>query len=257
MIMKRIQLYACLLTVFAAATSCRTDVIGGSINETNHFDMTTYEWLLQEETTTVVAQLFEKAGYKDIINSDVTVISPSKYSVNRYLRRKNYGVRNGVEGSVPFTLEDMDSKELAMMGMYIFPGKWGRDDIPAEGVYLTSVDGSQEIYLSLDETNTDPGSAYDGGNAAGAGFQYSNFLLTTPKIVHVLFKRGEKWELNYLDRANLTFDNDECDQAYRMMISDVHTNTGVVHILYSGDTSYNEHFYYHSLFFYGKHTDDK
>ena len=160
--MKKMLLYFSLL---CACVSCRTDVIGGSVNETNRVDMTTYEWLLQEETSAVVGQLFEKAGLKDVIESDVTVISPSKYSVNRYLRRRNY---------------------------------------------VTSVDGSQEIYLTLDETNTDPGSAYDGGNAAGAGFQYSNFLLTTPKIIHVLFKRGENWELNYLDRANLTFDNELC-----------------------------------------------
>ena len=79
-----------------------------------------------------------------MIESDVTVISPSKYSVNRYLRRRNYGVRNGVEGAVPFALEDMDE------------------------------------------------------------------ALTTPKIIHVLFKRGENWELNYLDRANLMFDNELC-----------------------------------------------
>lgn len=238
-------------------SSCRTDVIGGTINETNKFDMTTYEYLLQDENTTVVAQLFEKAGLKDAINGDVTVISPSKYSVNRYIRRKNYGFRNGVEGAVEFKLEDMTAADLSQMGMYIYPGKWGREDIPEEGVYLTSIDGKQEIRLTLDETNTDPGSAYDGGNVAGAGFQYSNFLLTTPKLIHVLFKRGTNWELTYLERATLTPDNDECDQSYRMMVSDIHTNTGVIHIVYCGDSSYNEHFYYHSLFFFGKHADDK
>ena len=89
--MKKMLLYFSLL---CACVSCRTDVIGGSVNETNRVDMTTYEWLLQEETTAVVGQLFEKAGLKDVIESDVTVISPSKYSVNRYLRRRNYGVRD-------------------------------------------------------------------------------------------------------------------------------------------------------------------
>ncbi len=255
--MKKFLSYITVPGLLLLAVSCRTDVIGGSINETNEFDMTTYEWLLENETTTVVAQLFEKAGLKDAINGEVTLISPSKYSVNRYVRRRNYGFRNGEEGAKEFKIEDLTEKELAQMAMYIYPGKWGRNDIPAEGVYLTSVDGSQEILLTLDETNTDPGSAYDGGNAAGAGFQYSNFLLTTPKLIHVLFKRGANWELTYLERATLTPDNDECDQSYRMMVSDVHTNTGVVHILYCGDSSYNEHFYYHSLFFYGKHTDDK
>ena len=256
--MKRILEYLIVIVILLPVlSSCSTDVIGGSINETNKFDMTTYEWLLQNETTTVVAQLFDKAGLKDAINGDVTVISPSIYSVNRYVRRKNYGFRNGVEGAAEFKLEDMTAADLAQMGMYIYPGKWGREDIPEKGVYLTSIDGSQEILLTLDETNTDPGSAYDGGNAAGAGFQYSNFLLTTPKLIHVLFKRGANWELTYLERATLTPDNDECDQSYRMMISDVHTNNGVIHIVYSGDSSYNEHFYYHSLFFFGKHADDK
>ena len=261
MIMRRNILNILLVNITSVVcisflNSCTTDVIGGSINEFNKFDVTTYEWLLQEETTNIVAQLFDKADLVDAINGDVTIISPSKYSVNRYVRRRNYGVRNGVEGAVPFALEDIEAEELKKMSMYIFPGKWGRDNIPEEGVYLTSIDGKQEIYLTLDETNTDPTAAWDGGNAAGAGYQYSNFLLTTPKIIHVLFKRGDTWELNYLDRANLGFDADACDQSYRMMISDIHTRNGVIHILYSGDTSYQEHFYYHSLFFHGKHTED-
>ena len=255
--MKKLLIYSAFIVGTAMMSiSCGDDVIGGTVNETNRVNMTTYDWLLANGTTTEVAKLFDRAGLKDAVNGDVTVISPSIYSINRYVRRRNYGVRNGVEGAVPFTLENMTAEELSQMAMYIYPGTWGREDIPSDGVYLTSVDGSQEIRLSRDKTNTDPGSAWDGGNAAGVGYQYSNFLLSTPLIVHVLFKRGENWELSYLERANLTFDNEECDQAYRMMISDVHTTTGVVHILYCGDSSYSEHFYYHSLFFYGKHSDD-
>lgn len=57
--MKKMLLYFSLL---CACVSCRTDVIGGSVNETNRVDMTTYEWLLQEETTAVVGQDRECQG---------------------------------------------------------------------------------------------------------------------------------------------------------------------------------------------------
>lgn len=120
-----------------------------------------------------------------------------------------------------------------------------------------SVDGSQEIFLSFDEVNTDPTAAYDGGNVAGNGYQYSNFLMTSPKVLHVLFKRGDEWEFNYLDRLSMGFDKPECDQAYKMYVSNVRTKNSVVNVLYVGDSAYAEQYYYHSLFFYGTRSDDK
>ncbi|MDY3979211.1 MAG: hypothetical protein SOZ00_04240 [Tidjanibacter sp.] len=255
--MKNTLIYVVLaLTLCLGLYSCESiDVQGGTVNSTEPLDITTFEYLSQLEETAVVAQLFERAGLKDAVNGEVTVIAPSKYAVNRYLRRHN-STNYIAKGDPAFTLESMDAAELAKMNMYIYPGKWWRENIPEDGVYLTSIDGLQEIRLSLDATNTDPGAAYDGGGVAGSGFQYSNFLMSTPYLIHVLFKRGVNWELDYLTRVNLGLDSKECDQSYRMYISDVRTTNGVVHIIYMGDTSFSEHYYYHTLFFFGTRSDD-
>jgi hypothetical protein len=62
--------------------------------------------------------------------------------------------------------------------------------------------------------------------------------------------------MNANTRLSLGYDNPECDQVYQMMLSDVVTNNGVVHIIYSGSYNYSDHYYYHTLFFFGTRADD-
>ncbi len=257
--MKKISVYSLLLPLLLALASCTTDIIGGSVNSTEPLDMSTYDYLLSQKETAVVAEIFDKAGLKDEINAqDVTVIAPSIYAVNRYVRRKNFNYRAGV-AETEFKIADMPAEDLAKMSMYIFKGSHWRESIPEDGLYLTALDGTTEVYLTLDPTNTDPGAAYDGGNTAGYGFQYSNFLESTPMLIHALFKRGENWEHSFAERKALSgeLDNPECDQFYRMYVSDVRTKNGVVHVLYSSDATFSEHYFYHSLIFYGTRNDDK
>lgn len=244
---------------FMLFSSCeKGGSIGGSVNDCSQLDITTSQYLASEDETAVVAQLFEAAGLTGLIDSpNVTVIAPNKWSVNRYIRRHNSMTVKPAD-EPRYTLDSLlVSPNLAKMQMYVFEGLWGFDEIPSDGVYLTSVDGSQEIRLSLDAVTSDPTAAYDGGNVAGAGYQYTNFLMSKPKVLHVLWKRGENWELNYLDRISLGPDNEECDQAYKMYVSNVRTKNGVVHVLYVGDSAYAEQYYYHSLFFYGTRNEDK
>lgn len=246
-----------LLFALALAASCGKDNVEGTVNSTDPVPMTTSEWLASQSETKVVAELFDRAGLTDVINSDVTVIAPNVWAVNRYIRRHNSVNRKPAEDP-RYTLDSLMNEDLSRMKMYIFPGVWTLDEIPDEGVYLTALDDSTEIRLSYDEVNTDPTAAWDGGNVAGNGYQYSNFLLSDPKVLHVLFKRGSSWELNYLDRSSMGFDNSECDQAYKMYVSNIRTNSGgAVHVLYAGDSAYAEQYYYHSLFFYGTRSDDR
>lgn len=255
--MKRYIYLIAALTIGLAAVSCEEmGSIGGTVNSTDPLDITSFEWLQAQEETAVVAQLFEKAGLKDVVNGPVTVIAPNQWSVNRYIRRHN-SINRKPQDDPRYTLDSLFQEDLSRMQMYIYEGVWNVDEIPEDGIYLTSIDGSQEIYLSYDEVNTDPTAAYDGGNVAGNGYQYSNFLMSHPKVLHVLFKRGEEWELDYLIRTTMGFDNEECDQAYKMYVSDIKTKNGVVHVLYVGDSAYAEQYYYHSLFFYGTRSDDK
>jgi len=248
--MRNSLLQLILMMVFAAIMpSCSDDyIIGGEINETNKVGVSSFDYLKMTEETDTVAILFEKAGLKDAVNGDVTIIAPNQWSVNRYIRRRhNQDLRND-PAAPELTISDLTSDDLTQMGMYILPGSYASATIPSGGINLTALDGS-EVRLTVDETNTDAGSV---------GYQYSNFMEKLPKIVHVHFKRGNNWELTAEERTQMTnyYDNPECDHVYRMYVSDVITTTGVVHVLYSGDYTYSDHYYYHCLFFFGKRTDD-
>lgn len=254
-IMKRMILYGCL---FLMATACSDDdyIIGGKVNETNKVDQTTFEFLKSFEVTSKTAQLFEMAGMVDEINGDVTVIAPSNYAVNRYLRRKTHRMQRLDPGSPAMTLEDIPAEELQQLKMYVVDQKHWRDNIPEGGIVLPTHSPGDTIRLTLAESTAEPGAAWDGGSTPGWGYQYPNFMQTTPKKVFVHFKRGNNWEMDPNQRVALGYDHPECDQVYQMYLSDVITTTGVVHIIYIGNYNYSDHYYYHSLFFFGTRSDD-
>lgn len=260
--MKKTILLLAVAAFFSALTiSCTTDTIGGTVASLDeNLEMTAWEWLEANEPD--VAFCFEKGGYKALLNDpneDLMILSPNKYAVSRYVRRRNVDFRAGKEGAVEFKLSEIEDTNSALMSMYIFKGAITRDDMKAgdEGRYLKAIDDSTEVYFTLDYTNTDPGTAYDGGGSPGYGFQYSNFLQQTPELFHAMFKRGAEWELSAVAREGMGFQNVETDQRYRMMVSDIRVKNGVIHVLYCGDATHAEHYYYHPLFFYGTREMDK
>lgn len=126
-----------------------------------------------------------------------------------------------------------------------------------EQMYQTMVvEERQTVRLTLDPTNINGNAAYEGAGIPGVGYQYSNFLLSTPEIIHALFKRGNNWEVTPEERGKLQYEGNECDQYYCMYISDVQTSTGVVHAIYVSDITYNERLHSHTLLFYGSRADD-
>ena len=255
---KRIY-YSILIVILAIlVVSCEKEayIIGGEINETNKVNMTTFDFLKSLDETKNTAILFERAGLKDVVNGDVTIVAPGQWAINRYLQRKNNQAWRVNPNTPELTMDDISSTELEQMKMYILPDKLWSQTIPEGGLYVTALDGT-EVLIDCKETYIDPGCAWDGGGGPGRGYQYSNFLEQIPRIVHVHYKRGNNWELTGEQRTSLGYDNPECDQMYRMYLSDVITTTGVVHILYQGDYNYTEHYYYHSLFFFGVRTDDR
>lgn len=257
--MKKIIIYVFTLTLLFIISSCSKDkyVIGGTKNESNKVDMTTYDFLKSFEVTTETARLIERAGMVNEVNGNVTIIAPSNYAVNRYLRRKNIRRLRLDPNSKPWTVEDIPADELQQLGMYIVDGKYWSDSIPSTGIILPTHHAGDTLRLSIEESSADPGSAWDGGGEPGQGYQYANFMQTRPKKVTVQFKRGSNWEMDPQQRVFLGYDNPECDQVYKMYISDVLTKNGVVHVIYSGDYNYSDHYYYHSLFFFGTRADDK
>ena len=248
-------LLAIILSVFMLG--CKKDyIIGGTKNETNKVEMSTYDFLKSYDVTKSVARLFERANLVSALNEDITLIAPNEYSVNRYLRRaNNRRLRLDPRASL-MTVEDIPAEELSKLRMYMVKGKYLSSDLSEVGIRLATLSPGDSLMLSLNESTAEPAAAWDGSNVPGQGYQYTNFMQTTPKKVFVHFKRGTKWETTGEQRAALGYDNPECDQVYQMYLSDVETTTGRVHILYVGNYNYNEHYYYHTLFFFGTRADD-
>ena len=249
-------IYALLIAL--VFTSCSKDkhIIGGDINETNEVNMTTFDFLKSFEATSKTARLIERAGLINEVNGDITLIAPSNFAINRYLRRKNNRLLRLDPAATEMTVEDIPEAELEQLRMYMVDGSFLSSDLTPEGILLSSRRNGDSLRLSLEEATAEPGAAWDGGGQPGQGYQYSNFMQSRPNKVTVHFKRGANWEMSGATRTAMGMDNPECDQVYKMYISDVKTTTGVVHVIYSGDYSYTDHYYYHSLFFFGTRADD-
>lgn len=254
--MKKIIFGTGLLMLLAGCSKNKDYIIGGKAKNNNKVDQTTADFLKSFDVTSETARLFERAGMTAEINGNVTVIAPNNYAVNRYLRRRNNRALRLDPNATLMTVESIPLEELQQLKMYIVDNKYWSSNIPAEGIVLPTHAPGDTILLYTATSNTEPGAAWDGSGTPGEGYQYSNFMQTRPTKVYVHFKRGNNWEKDPNQRVSMGYDNPECDQVYEMYISDVLTNTGVVHVIYSGDYNYSDHYYYHSLFFYGTRADD-
>ncbi len=256
--MKQSKIFLCLVVISMSFFACSKKgyIIGGEKNESNKVNMNSFDFLKSFEVTNETARLLERAGLVDEVNSDITIIAPSNYAVRRYLRRQNNRMLRLDPNAQPMTLEDIPVAELQQLRMYIVDSKYLSTDLTAKGVLLPTHNPGDSLILSLDEANAEPGAAWDGGGQPGEGYQFSNFMQSRPTKVTVHFKRGSNWEMSGSERNAIGYDDPECDQVYKMYISDVLTTTGVVHVIYSGDYTYTDHYYYHSLFFFGTRADD-
>lgn len=257
--MNKVLLFLCVLAVTVIFTACKKDayIIGGEKNESNIVNKTSYDFLKSFDATNETARLIERAGLIDEVNGDVTIIAPSNYAVRRYLRRKNNRLMRLDPNAPLMTIENIPEADLQQLRLYMVDGKYLSTDLSKEGIILPTHNPGDSVRLSLEEANAEPGAAWDGGGQPGQGYQYSNFMQSRPLKVTVHFKRGTNWEMDPGQRNAMGYDKPECDQVYKMYISDVRTTNGVVHVIYSGDYTYSDHYYYHTLFFFGTRADDK
>lgn len=253
---KAILLIGAPLLLLVSCSKNKDYIIGGKANATNKVSMSTFDFLKSFGVTTETARLFERAGMTAEINGNVTLIAPNNYAVERYLRRKNNQALRLDPNSKLMTVEDIPVSDLQQLKMYIVDNQYWSSNIPAGGIILPTHEPGDTLMLYTATSNTEPGAAWDGSGTPGQGYQYSNFMQTQPTKVYVHFKRGDNWEMDPNERVSLGYDNPECDQVYEMYISDVITTTGVVHVIYSGDYNFSDHYYYHCLFFYGTRSDD-
>lgn len=251
--MKNIFLVLGLFILVNSCSKSKNYIIGDESISDNHVNQTTSEFLKTFDVTTETGKLFERAGLTKDVDGDVTIIAPNNYAIDRYLRRFNNRLQRLDPQAKLITVEDIPLDQLPM---YIIDGKFLSTDVPKEGIKLTTRLNGDSVYLYTAKANDEPGAAWDGSGTPGQGYQYSNFMQTRPTKLYVQFKRGVNWEMDPNQRVNIGYDDPECDQVYGMYISDVLTKTGVVHVIYSGDYNYSDHYYYHTLFFFGTRADD-
>lgn len=256
MIMKQNIILIYLAAILLVSCSKNNYIIGGTVSKTNKVNETTFQFLQSFDATKETAHLIERAGLADEVNKEVTIVAPNNYAVNRYLRRVNNQRLRLDPKSAPYTMDSIPVETLQQLKMYIVDGKYWSANIPKDGIILPTHEPGDTIMLYVAESNSEPGAAWDGSGVPGWGYQYSNFMQTKPQKVYVHFKRGANWEMSPQDRLSLGYDDPECDQVYEMYLSDVITTTGIVHVIYSGDYDYSDHYYYHTLFFYGTRADD-
>ena len=88
-IMKKKYVFPVLLLA-VISFSCKKDdyIIGGTKNETNKVDQTSFEFLKSFEATTQTATLIEKAGMINEVNGNVTIFAPSNYAIKPVSAKK-------------------------------------------------------------------------------------------------------------------------------------------------------------------------
>lgn len=254
--MSKIFLIFGLFILLNSCSKNKNYIVGGEAVKDNRVNQSTAAFLNTFKVTSETGKLFERAGLTNEINGDVTILAPNNYAVNRYIRRNNNRALRLNPQAELLTVDNIPLADLAQLKMYIVDGKFLSADIPEEGIKLSTHLDGDSVYLYTATSNAEPGAAWDGSGTPGQGYQYSNFMQRRPVKVYAHFKRGANWEMDPNQRVSMGYDNPECDQVYEMYISDVLTDNGVVHVIYSGDYNYSDHYYYHTLFFFGTRADD-
>ncbi len=209
--MKRILI---LLAVVFALFACESDdyLNDGGVSDPN-VDMTTYDFLKSHPELDTLALIIEKGGFIDAVNSSSTVFAPNNLSIKHYVETILAELRED-DAEAEFTVDDIpvDTLKKYLPG-YIFDGVIRRDDLTADGVIYTAIDGS-ERKLSLEVIST-----------------YDNQLSQSAEIVYYTFKNGD-WD-------DLEIPGDIPDDAITVRTSNIQSTNGVVHVLQGNHRLFN------------------
>ncbi|MGK6351947.1 hypothetical protein [Parapedobacter sp. DT-150] len=214
--MKRIHaILPFLALVVAYLSSCESDAYindGGTASP--YVDMTTYDFLASHPKFDSLVAIIDKAGLKELVNSDITFFAGTNYSVVGYVSAKKQQkiVEIGNE-NIDFGIKDIGAEELDSLKMYMFDGPINREQMNTEGTYHMSKFGpidNIQLMIKLRRTT-----------------DYSNFL---DHVDYVNFT----WVAGTLDSEEPDqneIPTEEEDLSYDCQTSGIITTTGVVHVL--------------------------
>lgn len=105
--------------------------------------MTTYDFLASHPKFDSLVAIIDKAGLKELVDSDITFFAGTNYSVVGYVSAKKQKriVELGDE-NIDFGIKDIGAEELDSLKMYMFDGPINREQMNTQGTYHLSKFGS-------------------------------------------------------------------------------------------------------------------
>ncbi|CAL1519597.1 hypothetical protein MMC2321_03347 [Chitinophaga sp. MM2321] len=208
-----------LLLATLLITACKKDdhFLGGSPTNPQS-DLSTYDYLKQNNLFDTLVLLIDRAGMKNEINGDVTFFAPTDYSIKALLDIRTSLLRVASnDENVRYTLDSFPVNELRdSISAYLYKGKIVRDDLSLEKQVYKNMVG-EDFIIRLKET-TD----YSGIFSKPVKYMY----LT--KII------------NGIDPDPLpeAFPQENTDKEELLQTSGILTKTGVLHVIN------NNHYFY-------------
>ncbi|HEY9260264.1 fasciclin domain-containing protein [Chitinophaga sp.] len=222
--MKKLEIFIAkggwgLLLAVLLFTACKKDdhFKGGSPTNAQT-DLTTYDYLKANPLFDTLISLIDKAGLKETVNSNVTFMAPTDYSIKQFLKARTKELQLELnDENVQYTLDSLKTPELRDSLMaYIFDGKIQRSDLSLEQQLYKNKMG-EDFSIRLKKSD-------DYGGILSAGVQY----MYVAKIINGL--DPDPLPDNFLD--------DDKDRESVLQTSGIITKTGILHVLGNKHTFY-------------------
>lgn len=205
-----------LLTMLFAACKKDDHFIGGSLSK-DHTNLTTYDYLKANADFDTLILLIDKAGLKETINSDVTFVAPTDYSIKLFLASRTRVLQAATNNeNIKYTIDSIKAPELRdSLLAYVFNGKIVRTDLSLEAqVYKNKV--GEDFAFKLVK------GPYSGVFAAGTT------LMALVKVINGLDPNPRPDEFPDADK----------DMEYTLQTTGIITTTGVLHVLQNNHVFY-------------------
>ena len=188
-----------------------------------HVNMTTYDYLRSQRVFDSLVYLIDRAGLKDMVNSDVTFFAVTNYGVDDYLKiRQLRAAEQTGDENIPFNMDSISVKELQdSLKLYMIKGAINREQMNRQGQLYDCMLGAipnTKFMISLLRT-----------------YPYNDYVSYVDMVNYtkVIGSRDDQ----VLDPSQIP--QSEKDNAAICQTSGIITTTGIVHVLNG----------YHRLFF--------
>lgn len=192
--------------------SCNNDdyLIDGGV-ASPYLNTSTYEFLASRPLFDTLVLAINKAGLKDLLDSEVTFFAPTDFAFKSYVdKMTGLGRTKYNDPNYFYKFDSIPAQVLHdSLSMYIFPGKIYRQDMRKEGDVFTNYAGTR-LKISLEQQK-----------------DYTDQLTTNPAYVYLSYKKGKNWDA--WDATDIS--TTEKDIKVRIQTSGLISNNGVVHVI--------------------------